>query len=112
MADTISNVFSAGVSNVSPSTSAIASKLLHPGIIELPVVTPTEVNSPNTPTIATFDLEMNQYLDLEENKENCEELSDKDMTNYMHMFEKNITKGGMFQGCTINNPVFNITIQK
>ena len=55
---------------------------------------------------------MNQCLDLEENKENCEELSDKDMTNYMHMFEKNITKGGMFQGCTINNPVFNITIQK
>ena len=55
---------------------------------------------------------MNQCLDLEENKENCEELSDKDMTNYMQLFEKNITKGGMFQGCTINNPVFNITIQK
>ena len=101
MADTISNVFSAGVSNVLPSTSGIATKLLYPAIIKL-----------NTPTIATFDLEMNQYLDLEENKENCKELSDKDMTNYMHMFEKNITKGGMFQGCTINNPVFNITIQK
>ena len=65
MADTISNVFSAGVSNVSPSTSGIASKLLHPAIIEFPVVTPTEVNAPNTPTIATFDLEMNQCLDLE-----------------------------------------------
>ena len=84
-----------------PSTSVIATKLLYPAIIEL-----------NTPTIATFDLEMNQCLDLEENKENCEELSDKDMTNYMQLFEKNITKGGMFQGCTINNPVFNITIRK
>ena len=55
---------------------------------------------------------MNQCLDLEENKENNDDLSDKDMINYMQLFEKNITKGSMFQGCTINNPVFNITIQK
>ena len=119
MADTISNVFSAGPRIVSPSTSSTATKFLHPAIVELPVAAPVQVDSPAM--IATFDLEsceeipysaMNQCLDLEGNKENSEDLSDKDMINYMQLFEKNITKGGMFQGCTINNPVFNITIQK
>ena len=50
---------------------------------------------------------------------NSHELSDKDMVNYvqcfeknMQMFETNIAKGGIFQGCTINNPIFNITIKK
>ena len=124
MADTISNVFSAGPSIVSPSTSGIATKFVHPAV-ELPVIPSAPAalvdSSRATPTIATFDLEsceeipytaMDQCLDLDENKENNVDLSDKDMINYMQLFEKNITKGSMFQGCTINNPVFNITIQK
>ena len=29
----------------------------------------------------------------------------KTLNQYMQIFEKNIAKGGLFQGCTINNPV-------
>ena len=103
------------------ATSGIATKFVHP-VVELPVIPSAPAalvdSSRATPTIATFDLEsceeipytaMDQCLDLDENKENNDDLSDKDMINYMQLFEKNITKGGMFQGCTINNPVFNIT---
>ena len=55
---------------------------------------------------------MNDYLELEENKENNFDLSDKYINQHMEMFEKNITKGVLFLGCTINNPVFNIIFQK
>ena len=74
-------------------------------------------------SIVNFDLDnceeiteadVTEYLEMQENKENNRELSDKDTSQYMQILEKNVTKGGLFQGCivTINNPVYNITIQK
>ena len=124
MADTISNVFNAGpssISNINSPTSATPSSFLHPKI-EHPMESATDVNSHDNPDIITFDLEncdevpeseFNLYSDLEQNKENNDVLSDSDITNYMQLFEKNITQGGMFHGpCTLYKPVFNITIQK
>lgn len=121
MADTISNVFFDGPST---STSGMpTTKLVHPvsPIVGHPTTAPEQVDALDTSDIIHFnidnceeltDSDMAQYLNTHENKENDTDLSDKDITQYMQMFEKNITKGGMFQGCTINNPVFNITIQK
>ena len=74
-------------------------------------------------SIVNFDLDnceeiteadVTECLEMQENKENNRELSDKDTSQYMQILEKNVTKGGLFQGCivTINNPVYNITIQK
>ena len=70
--------------------------------------------------VANFDLDncevqdVNDYIETQENKENKTDLSDNDINQYMQMFEKSISEGRMFQGCTvnINNPVLNITIQK
>ena len=44
-----------------------------------------------------------------ENRENNNKFSGFDITQFMQLFEKNITEYSMFQGCTLNNPVFNIT---
>ena len=91
-------MFSVGPSTVSPSTSGIATKFSHPPVVVIPSAPAAQVDSsPAIPTIASFDLEsceeipysaMNQCIDLEENKENTEDLSDKDMINYMQLFEK------------------------
>ena len=134
MADTISNMLCAGPSvsssvcvssdsSMSQSTSGSATSFLHP-TVEHPMEASAHVDPPDDmPDIITFDLEscdevpeteFNNFKNIEHNKENKEDVSDKDMANYMQLFEKHITKGGMFQGCTVNitNPVFNITIQK
>ena len=134
MADTISNVFN---DIPSASTSGMRSTIGHPGPA-LPTVGPSylpetatpapdttaSVNAPESPTILNFDLDnceelteadVNTYLESEENKENNYGISDKHVNQCMQMlFETNATSGGLFQGCTvtINNPVFNITIQK
>ena len=44
--------------------------------------------------------------------DNCDELSDDIMGNYMQSFDNNSLGKGIFQNCTLNNPVFNITIHK
>ena len=44
--------------------------------------------------------------------DNCEELSDQQILQYMQIFEKNCRDKSIFQNCTFNNPVINITIQK
>ena len=77
------------------ATSGIATKFVHPAdIFELPVIPSAPAaqvdSSPATPTIAAFVLDsceeipysaMDQCLDLEENKENNDDLPDSDMTN-------------------------------
>ena len=103
MSDTISNVFSEGPSK---STSDMSIRLVHPGplspTVGAPVTATTQVNAPDTSTIINFNLDnceeltdtdMNQYLDVQENKENNKDLSVKDMMQYMQMFEKNVMKG-------------------
>ena len=70
--------------------------------------------------VANFDLDNFEVLDANDysgnpaNKENNTDLSDNDITQVMQMFEKSISEGRMFQGCTvnINDPVLNITVQK
>ena len=44
--------------------------------------------------------------------DNCHELSDEIMGNFMQSFDNNSLGKAIFQNCTLNNPVFNITIQK
>ena len=132
VSDSCSNSTSVSMPMPSSSSDTTTRKcFLHPAEISVDTTAEvnklnmptTEVNAPESPVIINFDLgsleelpvtNSNDVLDSDHNKENINELSDKDITNYMQLFEKNITKGGMFQGCTvnINNPVFNITIQK
>ena len=44
--------------------------------------------------------------------DNCEELSDQQILQYIQIFEKNCRDKSIFQNCTFNNPVINLTIQK
>ena len=44
---------------------------------------------------------MNDYLEIEENNEINYELSDEEISQYMQLFNENIIKGGLLQGCTI-----------
>ena len=96
MADTISNALSKSNKNPTHNISVIASS----SSSQLPVPAVPE----NVSTI------LRHPLPIDDN--NTPELSDKDINNYMQFFEKNNAHKGIFQNCTINNPVFNITIQK
>ena len=44
--------------------------------------------------------------------DNFEELSDNFMGNHMQYLKNKVLNNGMLQNCTLNNPVFNFTIQK
>ena len=69
-----------------PTTVSTSTNFRHPGKIQ-----------DNTPV-----------LELD----NCEEVLDHFIGDYMQYLENKVLNNGMLQNCTLNNLVFNITIQK
>ena len=92
MADTISNSLSKSNKNISVIASSSTS--------QLPVASATPDN---------VSINFAHPLPIDDN---TTELSDKDINSYMQFFENSNAHKGIFQNCTINNPIFNITIQK
>ena len=96
MADTISHVLSKGNKNPSPDVSVNAGS----STSQLPIV----------PVPENISISLGHPVPIDDNS--TQELSDHDINNFMNIFEKNNAHKGIFQNCTLNNPVFNITIQK
>ena len=120
MADTISSAITSNYSLPPTTTSSTANP--QPPQPPFPHTFTTHTPPPPTPppaTVATSSrsfrhpvntIQVNDSPVLE--VDNCEELSDEFMGNYMQLFENKVLNNGILHNCTLNIKNFNITIQK
>ena len=115
MADTVSNALSKNNSqDVVPSVndineSPIRTQETLSGGFGHPQSTPVQQQQ-QQPSTSQLNTTQDNVADI--TLENCDELNDKEMDQYMQIFDRNNAHNGIFQNCTFNNPVFHITIQK
>lgn len=118
MADTISNAISSNYSLPSTSSSHIANPPPSPSPAIANPTPPTFATPSPTLAIASTSTKFRHPVTIQENNtpviklDNCEELSDDFMGNYMQLLESKVLNNGMLQNCTLIKPVFNITFQK
>ena len=118
MADTVSNALSknnsqdivpsVNNSNEYPILAQTAQETLLVGFGHLQSLPGQQQQQPNTSQLNTTTQDNVTEIQLE----NCHELNDNEMDQYMQIFDRNNVHNGIFQNCTFNNPVFHMTIKK
>ena len=119
MADTIGSVISSNISLPSTSTCMIANPPPSPTPNIANPLPHMSINAPPTPALASTSTNFRYPDNIKEDNtpvielDNCEELSDDFMVNYMQTLENKVLNEGILHNCTlhINNLVFNITIK-